>query len=69
MQPQLIFVEYLSANGMPYYYNTLTKQTQWEHPPPTAAIVKPASQKIEPSQQAYFASPVIADKTHVGVVI
>eukprot|EP00826_Nyctotherus_ovalis_P060044 TRINITY_DN839_c0_g3_i1.p2 TRINITY_DN839_c0_g3~~TRINITY_DN839_c0_g3_i1.p2 ORF type:complete len:166 (+),score=53.95 TRINITY_DN839_c0_g3_i1:126-623(+) len=37
----VVFVEYFSAKGTPYYYNMITRKTQWEIPPANAAVVKP----------------------------
>ena len=49
---QQIFIEYYTPEGMPYYYNALTKATQWERPPPTCYIIPGPNQKIE-SRPAY----------------
>ena len=36
----VMFIEYFTPMGTPYYYNTITQTTQWELPPPTAILVK-----------------------------
>ena len=37
----LVYIEYITAQGNPYYYNTVTHATQWEVPPANAVVVKP----------------------------
>lgn len=37
----IVFIEYFTNEGNPYYYNTINGQTQWEAPPNNAVIVKP----------------------------
>ena len=37
----IVFVEYFTPDGHPYYYNTISRSTQWETPPANAVVVKP----------------------------
>ena len=54
---QPVFVEYISPDGKPYFYNTLTKGTQWERPPPHVTVVKaPPQPKQEPRPASFFSS-------------
>lgn len=42
------YIEYTSSDGRPYYYNTLTKTTQWEEP--TEQVQPHKSPPVTPSQ-------------------
>ena len=37
----VVYIEYITAQGNPYYYNTVTQKTQWEVPPANAIVMKP----------------------------
>ena len=43
-----VFIEYFTPEGIPYYYNAITKATQWERPPPNAYLIPTPTQKLEP---------------------
>lgn len=55
MQP-VLYLEYVTQDGRPYFYNTITKTTQWEAPPLNSMIVKAPSQKTETKQVSFFST-------------
>lgn len=50
----IVFIEYFTAEGTPYYYNTFTKDTQWERPKPPAQIMPAPTPKVESRQPSFF---------------
>jgi hypothetical protein len=50
----IVFIEYFTAEGTPYYYNTFTKETQWDRPKPPAQIMPAPTSKVESRQPSFF---------------
>lgn len=50
----IVYVEYFTPLGTPYYYNTVTQLTQWEFPPSNSVIVKA---NFEPKKLPEHSSP------------
>jgi len=60
----VVFVEYLTSKGTPYYFNMLTRKTQWEIPPANAAVVKP---NFEPKNLPGYVQTIPANTKDVAM--
>lgn len=50
------YTEHATPDGKVYYYNALTKTSQWDKPPATATIIKVQPQKVEQKQASFFSA-------------
>ena len=53
---QSMFVEYYTADGTPYYYNTLTKTSHWDKPQ-FGVVMQSPGHGYESAQPASFPGP------------
>lgn len=60
----VVFVEYFTAKGTPYYFNMLTRNVQWEIPPANAAVVKP---NFEPKNLPGYVQTIPANTKDVAM--
>jgi len=72
---EMIFIEYFTSNGVPYYYNVHTKLAQWESPPPDCYVIfnpvprQEVRQNYSPIQSApHTNEPRQSRASHGGVI-